>query len=67
MFIRDIGSDTTDLAITSAITRLAHELGIDVIAEGVEEPEALAAVASAGVRYAEGYLLGRPAPIAPAR
>jgi diguanylate cyclase (GGDEF)-like protein len=63
-FIRDISSDTTDLAITSAITGLAHELGIDVIAEGVEDPEALAAVASAGVRYAQGYLLGRPAPIA---
>jgi diguanylate cyclase (GGDEF)-like protein len=64
-FIRDISSDPTDLAITTAITGLAHELGIDVIAEGVEHPDGLSAVASAGVRYAQGYLLGRPAPIEP--
>lgn len=63
-FIRDINSDATDLAITSAITGLAHGLGIDVIAEGVEDSDGLAAVASAGVRYAQGYFLGRPAPIA---
>jgi EAL domain-containing protein (putative c-di-GMP-specific phosphodiesterase class I) len=63
-FIRDISGDPTDLAITTAITGLAHKLGIDVIAEGVEHPDGLSAVASAGVRYAQGYLLGRPAPIA---
>ncbi|HWD69396.1 MAG TPA: bifunctional diguanylate cyclase/phosphodiesterase [Solirubrobacteraceae bacterium] len=64
-FIRDISSNTTDFAITSAITGLAHELGIDVIAEGVEDPDGRAAVVSAGVRYAQGYLLGRPAAIEP--
>lgn len=64
-FIRDICSNTADLAITTAITRLAHELGMEVVAEGIENRETLAAVAEVGVHYAQGYLLGRPAPIAP--
>ena len=65
-FIRDICTDTADLAITTAITKLAHELGMEVVAEGIEDGETLQAVTSAGVRYAQGYFLGRPAPIAPA-
>ena len=64
-FIRDICSNTVDLAITTAITELAHELGMEVVAEGIEDRETLEAVASAGVRYAQGYFLGRPGPIVP--
>ena len=64
-FIRDICSSGADLAITTAITKLAHELGMDVVAEGIEDRETLEAVVSAGVRYAQGYFLGRPAPIVP--
>jgi diguanylate cyclase (GGDEF)-like protein len=62
-FISDICRATTDLAITTAISRLVRELGIDAVAEGVEDHPTLAAVASAGVRYAQGYYLGRPGPI----
>jgi diguanylate cyclase (GGDEF)-like protein len=62
-FIRDIATDTTDLAITTAIANLTRELGIDAVAEGVEDQAALSVVASTGVRYAQGYLLGEPAPV----
>jgi diguanylate cyclase (GGDEF)-like protein len=64
-FIREISTNPTDRAITTAIAGLAQQLAIDVIAEGVEDPEALAAVTSTGVRYAQGYLFGRPGPIEP--
>jgi EAL domain-containing protein (putative c-di-GMP-specific phosphodiesterase class I) len=64
-FIRDISRDTTDRAITTAILGLADELNIETIAEGVEDWATLHTVASVGVRYAQGYLFGRPGPVAP--
>jgi diguanylate cyclase (GGDEF)-like protein len=64
-FIRDISHNPTDRAITTAIVGLAGELGIETIAEGVEDWDTLHTLASVGVRYAQGYLFGRPGPVAP--
>jgi diguanylate cyclase (GGDEF)-like protein len=64
-FIRDICGSVADLAITTAITQLSHRLGMEVVAEGIEDRETLEAVVSVGVRYAQGYFLGRPGPLAP--
>jgi diguanylate cyclase (GGDEF)-like protein len=63
-FIGNFSQDRTNLAVTMAVTHLARELGMEAVAEGIEDHETLAVVASAGVRYAQGSLLGRPAPIA---
>ncbi|WP_081802581.1 EAL domain-containing protein [Actinotalea ferrariae] len=41
---------------------LAAELGVDVVAEGVERADQLDLLRLAGCRHAQGYLLGRPAP-----
>ena len=40
--------------------QLAEALGTEVIAEGVESPLDLGALKAAGVKYAQGYLWGRP-------
>jgi diguanylate cyclase (GGDEF)-like protein len=64
-FIRDISTDGTDLAITTAIAKLAHQLGMDVVAEGIEDRETLEMVTSAGIRYAQGYFVGRPTAMVP--
>lgn len=42
--------------------RILEDLGILLSAEGIEDPDDLKFVREAGVRYAQGYLLGRPAP-----
>jgi EAL domain-containing protein (putative c-di-GMP-specific phosphodiesterase class I) len=47
--------------IVTAVARLAHDMGIDVVAEGIETQGELEAVEGAGIRYAQGYLLARPA------
>ena len=48
--------------IVRCITQLAAELGLTVVAEGIERPEQAAALQRVDCRHGQGYLLGRPAP-----
>jgi diguanylate cyclase (GGDEF)-like protein/PAS domain S-box-containing protein len=48
------------------IARLAIDLNIYVVAEGVEEPSQVEWLNQNGIRFAQGYLLGRPSPSPPA-
>jgi diguanylate cyclase (GGDEF)-like protein/PAS domain S-box-containing protein len=53
-----------DRAILIAVTSAARELGISVIAEGVEDIEQLAELQRAGCAYAQGFLFADPRPAA---
>ena len=46
--------------LTASIVRLGLDLGLDLVAEGIETPEQLAVVAEMGCRYGQGYLYSRP-------
>ena len=48
-------------AIARAVVSLGHELGMRVVAEGVEDDEVLAALAAMGCDIAQGYGIARPA------
>ncbi|MGX9963563.1 putative bifunctional diguanylate cyclase/phosphodiesterase [Roseomonas sp. F4] len=48
--------------IADAVIRLAHGLGAEVVAEGVETPAQLAVLRQLGCDLAQGFLLGRPMP-----
>ena len=61
-FVRGLGTGTKDLALCKAITVMAHELGLQVIAEGVETEAQRALLDAAGCDYAQGYLFARPMP-----
>lgn len=61
-FIRNVHRDRGDAAIFDAILTLASSLGLDVVAEGVEEPEQLEWLRRRGCQLAQGYLLARPMP-----
>jgi diguanylate cyclase (GGDEF)-like protein len=65
-FIRELGSNPGDAAIVRATIGLARELGLEVIAEGVETAEQLAFLDAAGCRYVQGYYFGRRVPAAAA-
>ena len=52
--------------IYRTIARLAMDLNLYVVAEGVEEPSQVEWLNQNGIRFAQGYLLGRPAPSPPA-
>jgi diguanylate cyclase (GGDEF)-like protein len=53
-----------DRAIVRAVANLGHSLGMQVVAEGVEDPAQLAALREAGCDLAQGWWIGRPLPAA---
>ncbi|KTC57747.1 putative bifunctional diguanylate cyclase/phosphodiesterase [Pseudomonas savastanoi] len=59
-FIKDITSNHEDAAITRAVIVLAHELGLKVIAEGVETVDQLALLVTYGCDQMQGYLFSKP-------
>ena len=61
-FVREIGEGPRAGALVQAIVAGARALGSEVVAEDVESDEVATALASFGVRFAQGYLFGRPAP-----
>ena len=63
-FVRDIGDDPDAEAICAAVIGLARNLRLEVVAEGVETEEQLAALRAAGCGMVQGFLLGKPRPAA---
>ena len=61
-FIMQLPKHGASLAVVRGVLALARELGIEVIAEGVEEPDQLAMLREIGCELVQGFLLGRPAP-----
>jgi diguanylate cyclase (GGDEF)-like protein len=62
-FIGNLTNDHKSSAIISSIVTLACGLDMSVTAEGVETREQFDKLGTLGVNFAQGYLLGRPAPI----
>jgi EAL domain-containing protein (putative c-di-GMP-specific phosphodiesterase class I) len=46
--------------VARAITKLGHSLGLETVAEGIEEPEQQAAIAAMGCQQGQGYHFARP-------
>lgn len=65
-FIRDIRNSSHDAVLVASIVSLAHNLGMQVIAEGVETLEQLIYLKTAGCDHAQGYYFSRPVPAASA-
>src|SRR5258708_11508834 len=61
-FIKQLPGDPDALAIVRTAIGVGHNLGLRVIAEGVEEPEGEAVLVEARCRGVSGYLPGRPLP-----
>ena len=61
-FVRHLIPASTDLALCKAIIVMAHELGMKVIAEGIETDSQRELLLAAGCDYGQGYLFARPMP-----
>jgi EAL domain-containing protein (putative c-di-GMP-specific phosphodiesterase class I)/GGDEF domain-containing protein len=63
LFIQSITSSQRDALLVRSTIDLAHGLGMNVTAEGVETPAAFALLASMNCDLAQGYLISRPASV----
>ena len=61
-FITDVTERHDDAVITRAVINLAHNLGVQVVAEGVETEEQLGFLKRHRCNFAQGYLISRPIP-----
>jgi diguanylate cyclase (GGDEF)-like protein/PAS domain S-box-containing protein len=62
-FVRNIGVKHSDAVIVQTIIGMANNLGMEVIAEGVETENQRAFLEQHGCTLCQGYLFGRPVPI----
>ena len=63
-FVSDLETDNADRALITAIMAVARELDLDTVAEGVETQGQLAFLQARHCSHLQGYLLGRPMPLA---
>ena len=61
-FVRDVLTDPNDAAIACTVITLAHSLGLEVVAEGVESQGQRKFLLRNGCQRFQGYLFGRPGP-----
>jgi len=65
MFVKDMATDPMDAAIVEAIHRISHILGMQTVAESVEDAATLAAVTRLGIDFAQGYHIAEPEALEP--
>lgn len=63
-FVRQIGERHRDAVMVQTIIGMAHNLAIEVLAEGVETEEQRVFLEQNGCNHYQGYLFAKPAPIA---
>jgi len=61
-FVKMLVTSRSDRIMVNSTIELAHSLGEEVVAEGVEDSETLQLLAQMGCDKAQGYLIGRPMP-----
>jgi EAL domain-containing protein (putative c-di-GMP-specific phosphodiesterase class I) len=61
-FVKEIGRDPNDEAITRAVIALADSLGLETVAEGIEEVAQIAFLRREGCDVGQGFYFSRPVP-----
>ncbi len=59
-FVQHSHQDPNDALLVRSTVELAHQMGLKVVAEGIEEAQCLAFLRSIGCDYAQGYFIARP-------
>lgn len=63
MFVKDMLDDPLDFEMVKSINEIGHVMGLETIAEFVENDDILNKLAEIGVDFVQGYGIGKPAPI----
>ena len=59
-FVTALATDESDAILVRSTINLAHDLGLEVVAEGIEDQQTLDALRDLGCDYAQGYFVSKP-------
>lgn len=59
-YVREIGQRPRDRAFLKAVAQLCRDLGVDTVAEMIEDEKTYQTMQSCGIHYGQGYYFGRP-------
>ena len=62
-FVRDMADNPVNRAVVEAANQIGHAMGMQTIAEFVENEEILKVLSEIGVNYAQGYGVAKPVPL----
>ncbi len=62
-FVRDIHTNVVSQSVVAAISEVARVMGLETVAEFVEDERAMSLLKDLGVTWGQGYLLGEPQPL----
>jgi len=62
-FVMDMATNRDDETIVNTILQMGHNLGLEVVAEGIEDEPTLALLTDLGCDIAQGYFIARPMPL----
>ena len=62
ILVKNLSDSEPDREFVSAISKLAHDIGVEVIAEFVQDEATMEFLADCGIEYGQGYYLGEPEP-----
>lgn len=65
IFVRDIANNTVNRAMVKAINEVGHVMGLQTVAEYVEDDATLTVIRELGIDYAQGYAVGNLRPLTP--
>ena len=63
-FVSEMLAGGVESAVVEAVVRLGAALGVSVVAEGIEDAEVAQRLAELGCPFGQGFLFGRPQPVA---
>ncbi|MBV1909506.1 MAG: EAL domain-containing protein, partial [Kangiellaceae bacterium] len=61
-FVKDIPKNESDMAICSAVIAMAHQLNLEVVAEGIEDKKQANFLRNNNCEIGQGYYFGKPMP-----
>ena len=62
-FIASMLSNKNNMGLVRSIVLMGHELGLNVVAEGIETIEQMSSLGNLGCEFGQGYYLSKPLPV----
>ena len=62
ILVKNLAENESDREFVAALAKLAHDIGVEIIAEFVQDEATMEFLAECKIEYAQGYYIGEPEP-----